>query len=209
MFIKIDINKLQVMEENEMKKQKIQNIFNLVLGILYILTTILGYYKNISYMSEYCFVSGIIIGLIFIFSFIHYINKKEFLPVWIYANCVVAAVIIFIATIVLKLRLEGAFWFIHIINPILLFTYWLLFCNHNEIKNQLIITTNLVFPLCYVVFAEVVFIITNKCPFPAELILVGNSWYVIIAYLFGIGIILLMLGYSLHFTNRFIKRLKK
>lgn len=186
------------------KKDKIQNIFNLFLGILYITTTILGYYKNITYMSEYCFISGIIIGLIFIISFIHYINKTKFLPEWIYENCVVATIIIFIATILLKLRLEGAFWFIHIINPILLFIYWLIFCNHNKVKSQLI-TTNLIFPLCYILFAKIIFIITNSCPFPAELILVGKPFHITILYLFGLGIIILILGYGLHFFNRFIK----
>lgn len=41
------------------KKDKIKNICNLILGMLFVLTTILGYYKDVSYMSEYCFISGI------------------------------------------------------------------------------------------------------------------------------------------------------
>lgn len=187
-------------------KYKIRNISNLILGILFISTTILGYYKDISYMSEYCFISGIIVGLILISSYIYYIKNKKYFPEWIYANCVVTTIVIFIATVIINLSLEGAFWFIHIINPILLFLYWVIFCNHNKIKNQLLVATNLIFPICYIVFAQVIFVITKKCPFPAELILVGNPWNIIICCIIVICLVFLSLGYGLHFTNKFINK---
>ena len=188
------------------KKDRIRNICNIILGILFISTTILGYYKDISYMSEYCFISGIIVGLILISSFIYYIKKGKYFPEWIYANCVVTTIVIFIATLIIKLSLEGAFWFIHIINPILLFLYWCIFCNHNKINNQLLISTNLIFPICYIIFAQAMFVVTNNCPFPAKIILVGNSWNVIIGYIIGICFVFLLLGYGLHFSNRFINK---
>jgi len=192
------------------RKDRIRNICSLVLGILFISTTVLGYYKDVSYMSEYCFISGIIAGLILISSFIYYIKKRKYFPEWIYADCVVITIVIFIATIIIRLSLDGAFWFIHIINPILLFLYWCIFCNHNKISNQLLISTNLIFPICYVIFAQVVFVMTNKCPFPASLILVGNSRYVIICYIVGVCLIFLLLGYGLHFGNKFInQRIRK
>lgn len=188
------------------KKDRIRNIFDLILGVLFISTTISGYYKDISYMSEYCFISGIIVGLILIGSSICYIRKRKHFPEWIYADCVVTIMVILIATLIIKLSLEGAFWFIHVINPILLFVYWCIFCNHSKINNPLLISTNLVFPLFYIIFAKVIFIMTNKCPFPAKLILVGNPWYVVICYIIGICFVFLLLGYGLHFSNRFINQ---
>lgn len=188
------------------KKDRIRNICDLILGVLFISTTISGYYKDISYMSEYCFISGIIVGLIFIGSFIFYIRKRKHFPEWIYADCVVTIMVILIATLIIKLSLEGAFWFIHVINPILLFVYWCIFCNHNKINNPLLISTNLVFPLFYIIFAKVIFTMTNKCPFPAKLILVGNPWYVVICYIIGICFVFLLLGYGLHFGNRLINQ---
>lgn len=188
------------------KKDRIRKICDLILGVLFILTTISGYYKDISYMSEYCFISGIIVGLILIGSFICYIRKRKYFPEWIYADCVVTIMVILIATLIIKLSLEGAFWFIHVINPILLFMYWCIFCNHSKINNPSLISTNLVFPLFYIIFAKVIFIMTNKCPFPAKLILVGNPWYVVIYYIIGICFVFLLLGYGLHFSNRFINQ---
>lgn len=190
------------------KKDKIRNICNLILGMLFVLTTILGYYKDVSYMSEYCFISGIIVGLILISSYVCNKNKICF-PEWIYANCVVTTIVIFIATIIVNLSLEGAFWFIHIINPVLLFLYWCIFCDHTKIKNQLLIATNLIYPICYIIFAQAIFSITKKCPFPAKLILVGNSWYIIAYYIIGICFVFLLLGYGLHFSNKFIRKILK
>lgn len=187
-------------------KDKIRNICDLTLGILFIITTILGYYKDISYMSEYCFISGIIVGIIFISSFIYYIKNKTHFPVWIYSNCMISTLIIFIATIIIRLNLDGAFWFIHIINPLLLFVYWCVFCDHTKVSNQLLIATNIIFPICYMLFAQLIFIITKKCPFPAKLILVGNPWYIVIGCIIGLCIVFLLLGYALHFINKYINR---
>lgn len=129
------------------KKDRIRKICDLILGVLFILTTISGYYKDISYMSEYCFISGIIVGLIFIGSFICYIRKRKYFPEWIYADCVVTIMVILLATLKIKLSLEGAFWFIHVINPILLFMYWCIFCNHSKINNPSLISTKFSFSI--------------------------------------------------------------
>lgn len=86
----------------------------------------------------------------------------------------------------------------------------MIFYNHNNIKKQSMVATNIIFPVCYLIFAKVILIITNKCPFPPKLILVGNPWWVIICYIIGICLGFLLLGYGLHFANRFInKKLKR
>lgn len=48
---------------------KIRKYIELVLSILFIISVILGYYKDVSHMSEYCFISGILVGVIFFVSF--------------------------------------------------------------------------------------------------------------------------------------------
>lgn len=69
------------------RKDRIRNICDLILGILFISTAISGYYKDISYVSEYCFISGIIVGLVLIGSFIYFIKNGRYIAEWIYANC--------------------------------------------------------------------------------------------------------------------------
>jgi hypothetical protein len=182
-------------------KEKIRNVYELVLGVLFIVSVIAGYYKDFSYMSEYCFISGITVGAIFLYSFFYTTYRKRKLPIWIYFDCMISIMIIFIATIAIGLNLEGAFWFIHIIDPILLFLYWCVFCNHRNIHNLKLIATDTIFPICYFIFAFVLWKTIGKCPFPASLIFVGNSLGVILLYVVGIVALFLAVGYTFHFLN--------
>lgn len=166
----------------------------------------MGYYKDVSHMSEYCFISGILVSIIFMISFVYRVCKKRALPTWLYFNCMISTIIIFIATIAIRLNLEGAFWFIHIINPLLLFCYWGIFCNHLEVRNHWIISTDLVFPISYFIFALVLYKTIGTCPFPANLILVDSS---LKQTVLGVGFIIalfLLLGYGFHILNRFFNR---
>ena len=73
---------------------------DVALSILFIVSTILGYYKDISHMSEYCFVSGIVVGIIFFVSFLRQKLQDRLLPAWIYLACLVDIFIILIAFII-------------------------------------------------------------------------------------------------------------
>ena len=44
---------------------KIRKYIDLTLSILFVLSVISGYYKDISHMSEYCFISGLLVGITF------------------------------------------------------------------------------------------------------------------------------------------------
>lgn len=54
---------------------KIRKYIDLALSVLFISTAILGYYKDVSHMSEYCFISGILVGIIFFYP--SYGNKNK------------------------------------------------------------------------------------------------------------------------------------
>lgn len=187
------------------KKDAIQNVCNLALALLFLASTIVGYLPAPDCLGEYCFVSGMLIGLLFFASFIYFVRTKKHFAPWLYADCVVVTFVIFVATPMLKLQLQGAFWFIHIINPVLLFTYWVLFCNHNSVKSKSVIATAAVFPLCYVLFSKIMLIITGNCPFPARLILVGVPFGFTICAIIAVCAVYLILGYALHFANKALK----
>ncbi len=186
---------------------KIRKYIDLALSILFILSVILGYYKDFSHMSEYCFISGLLVGITFFISYLHQQKREKPLNVCIYLACMVDIFVIFIATVSIGLNLDGAFWFIHIINPIILMIYWFVFCDQ-RIMNWKGSLSVVVFPLLYMLFAYVLFKISGSCPFPASLIFMDYTGFIPVAILVVLAIILWVLGYILHMLNKLIRRNK-
>ncbi len=186
---------------------KIRKYIDLALSILFILSVILGYYKDVSYMSEYCFISGLLVGITFFISYLHQQKHEKPLNACIYLACMVDIFIIFIATVSIGLNLDGAFWFIHIINPIILVIYWFVFCDQ-RIMNWKGTLSVVLFPLLYMLFAFVLFKISGSCPFPASLIFMDYTGLIPLVILVVLAIILWVLGYILHMLNKFIRRNK-
>lgn len=187
---------------------KIRKYIDLAISILFILSVILGYYKHLSHMSEYCFISGLLVGITFIISYLYQQKCEKPLNACIYLACVVDIFVIFIATVSIGLNLDGAFWFIHIINPIILMIYWFVFCDQ-RIMNWKGSLSVVVFPLLYMLFAYVLFKISGSCPFPASLIFMDYTGFIPVAILVVLAIILWVLGYILHMLNKLIRRNKK
>lgn len=184
---------------------KIRKYIDLLLSIVLIISVILGYYKNIEYMSEYCFVSGLLVGVTFFISFLRQYKHNKPLHTCIYLACTVDIFIIFIATIAFGLNLNGAFWFIHIINPIILVIYFHTFCDQ-RIMNWKSIFGVLLFPVLYMLFAFVLFKTSGSCPFPASLIFIDYSGFMSLLILVVLGIMLWVLGYIFHMLSKIVRR---
>lgn len=183
---------------------KIRKYVDLALSVLFISSVILGYCKDVSHMSEYCFISGMLVGITFCVSFFKQQKNGEPLKPCIYLACLVDVCVIFIATVAIGLNLEGAFWFIHIINPIVIAVYWFLFCDQRTMNWKGTFSV-LVFPLIYMIFAFFLFMINGSCPFPASLIFMDYSGFVPLVILFALAVILWALGYILHMFNKLIR----
>jgi len=191
-------------------KETIKSILALFLGILFIVAVGIGYGKDVAYMGEYCFISGLFAGIVLITSAIFGFNRKTNFPQWVILACVTDILVILLATIILHLNLEGAFWFIHIINPSLLLIYWFFFynCRKNLKLKQAAVTV--IFPLVYLVFAFGLWKATGTCPFPASIMFIDQRVETIILYLLGLILLLVGLGYSVWMINYGIcKRYKK
>ena len=184
---------------------KIRKYTDLTLSILFILSVILGYYKDVSHMNEYCFISGLLVGITFFLSYLHQQKHEKPLNACIYLACVADIFIIFIATVSIGLNLDGAFWFIHIINPIILVIYWFVFCGQ-RFMNWKGTFSVVLFPLLYILFAFVLFKISGNCPFPASLIFMDDSGFIPLVMIAVLAIILWVLGWILHMLNRFIRK---
>lgn len=183
----------------------IRRYIDLALGFLFILSVILGYYKDVSHMSEYCFVSGLLAGVMFFASSFSQQRDGRPLNTCIYLSCMTDIFIIFIATVSIGLNLDGAFWFIHIINPILLVIYWFLFCDQRTVELKSTVSV-VVFPLLYMLFAFVLFKMSGSCPFPASLIFMDHSGSVSLVLLAVLAVILWGLGCILHMLNRSVRK---
>ena len=186
---------------------KIRKYTDLFLSILFITSIILGYYKDISHMTEYCFISGMLVGIIFFISFLRQQKQDKSLPACVYLACFVDIFAIFIATIAIGLNLEVAFWFIHIINPIAIAFYWFIFCDPRSMERKGTFFV-VVFPLLYILFAFILFKISGNCPFPASLIFMDYSGMVPLIIIIVLATILWGLGYILHMFNKLIRKNK-
>ena len=190
-----------------MKKAKI--IFGIVLGVSFIVSVFVGYGKDIAFMGEYCFISGLMVGVVLVLSASFELNDKSSFTEWVFLACVTDIIVILIATLLMGLNLQGAFWFIHIINPGLLLVYWLLFYSCKSIAKTWQIIGVLVFPLAYMAFAFFLWKAIGNCPFPASLIFVDQTIGAVILYILGMSILLLGLGYGLCFLNKLARRMCK
>lgn len=185
-------------------KSKIDNISNLLIGILCIITVIAGYYKDITHMSQWCFISGMVVGCIFIFAFFYGRIKHNKIPAILYLDSMIVLFLILIATVFIRLNLEGAFWFIHIINPMVVLAYFFVFCDCLTIKKPKLVLTSLIFPLAYIIFAFCLWKVSGNCPFPANLILKWDTPLIPLGLIVLLSLIILALGYAMFYLNRFI-----
>lgn len=182
---------------------KIRKYIDLFLSILFVVSSILGYYKDISHMSEYCFISGMVVGIIFFASFLRQQKQDKALATCVYLACFVDIFVIFIATVAIGLNLEGAFWFIHIINPIAIAFYWFIFCDQRSMNWKGTFSV-IGYPLLYMLFAFILFKVSGKCPFPASLIFMDYGGIVSFIIIIALAIILWVLGYIFHMLNKLI-----
>ena len=184
-------------------KDKIRSIFDLCLGLLILIATVCAYFGHWDNLGEYCCISGITTGTIFTASFFYRRKSGKFFPEWIYINCSVATIIILIATIGLGLNLNGAFIFIHIIDPLLMFLYWAIFCEHESRIRTL--PTVLVFPVVYTLLSGTILMITGDCPFPASLVLTGHTPVVTALLVIAVYALLLLVA-SVYYYGAWLKR---
>ena len=144
-----------------------------------------------------------VVGIFLIISFFYRLFKKKSLPTFLYFDCMINIIVIFFATIAIGLNLEGAFWFIHIINPVLLFFYWCIFCNHSSNCRNLTIMTDIAFPVLYFIYTFVMWKTISIKPFPVNLIFQNTLLQTILSAGF-ILLLFIILGYVFHFINKII-----
>lgn len=182
---------------------KPKRITDLFLGMLYLVSTAAAYLPAISFgepihLAEWCCITGILGGVFFIFS------TFRKLPEILHLDMTLALILIFIATVAIRLNLEGAFWFIHLFGPIFVLTRFFLFCDCRKIQRTGLVLTCLIIPLAYILFAFLLLKTAGECPFPASMILKWDKAWIPWAIIAGLCMLLLGIGYGFFYLNKFL-----
>lgn len=178
----------------------VKNIIKIIAGIFIASTAILGYYGIVILMYELTFISNITAGIVLIADGVMGLTLKKNIPALIY-QMVLPCIITVFSTCLFALvgfftfNFEGAFFFLHIINPpVFLLLY--LFCVESNIESKgdhlkntflspLMITGYLIFD--FIRFFIVGFLVYGLIPAeivtPVSAVLIGIVFYFLMALL--------------------------
>ena len=191
-------------------KNKFGNIFAIFIGILYIAAIIWGYYqaipmKNYIYLAEWCFISGVAGGLFYTFTFFYQQIKRKKVSQILFLDITVILELIFIATITIQLNLGGAFWYLHVIGPLLVLIHFLFFCDCREIGKPILIFTSIIFPIGYIIFIAIIYALCGDAPFPVNMIFEQNSVGIELGMITGLSVLILLITFLFYVGNRWVQ----
>lgn len=116
-------------------------------------TTLSSYRFNFEYAYELTFLGNFLAGLFLLIVGFFWLFKKQ-VPEILFLNLTMLLLITFgvCMAFVADFNFEGGFLFLHIINPLLMLAFYLVFSNQSKTKWQYIFTV-FVLPLIYLIFA--------------------------------------------------------
>lgn len=116
------------------------NIIKIVLGVIFIVTVLIGYIPQPQYLVEMTCISNTFAGILFIADGILGMKSKKAIPSIAYLFLYIALIVVFTVcmgslTGIYHMNFRGAFFFLHVTNPIAFFIMY--FCTVNE-RNEAI-----------------------------------------------------------------------
>ena len=136
--------------------KKVIAVFEIVLGILMPVMAIIGYFPEPELVVEFSCLSNVVTGIWLIIDGILKLKGKE-LPVRIFGNACVGLFVVFAIcmgslTGAYKMNFKGAFMFLHVISPILVMLFYIIFCDDSKGKVIFKLLLNPVFLMIYFLF---------------------------------------------------------
>lgn len=179
-----------------------------------VVSVLIGYIPQPEYLVELTFVSNTLGGLLLLVDGTLNIAKKKNLPNSFYLNVAVSILMVFLVcmgslTGVYRFNFKGAFFFMHIINPIAFIVCYMLFANEQGRKIRFVLTA----PIMIIVYFLFDYI---RCQFTGEFVYGFvepeelTFFYAIITGLV-MYIFMYLLGLGLFAVNRLVhkKQLKR
>lgn len=147
--------------QKEKKVVSIKYCFMLAVGLLFCVTVCMAYLpyftKNGVHELELTFLSNLITGLLFLSGGMYGFILKKDLPQWLYTDSVILLQIVFFICMAFmnEFHFGGAWFFLHIVNPVLA-TLVLFFCMPcKRMPNTKIFLSALVFPTVYFAYVMI------------------------------------------------------
>ena len=178
---------------------------DIVLSCVFLGAAIVRYIGCWDKCVEMTFMSNAATGIVLLFGGVYALIFERDIPHFLYLDCAVLMSSVIIACSIfepLKL-IAGLSVFPHLVNPIALFTYYLVFCDGRNCKIAYV-PTALVFPTVYYVFMVLFGVLGSRAVYPqfdpniisvSNLLLVGVA---AMAGLFVVGVVLLIGNKALH-----------
>ncbi|MDE6200754.1 MAG: hypothetical protein K2M47_02580 [Clostridiales bacterium] len=187
---------------NNIKRKAFANI---VLSFLFLGTVIVRYIGCWDKCVEMTFMSNAATGVVLLIGGVYALIFKRDIPHFLYLDCAVLMSSVVIACSIFEptFLVVGFAIIPHLVNPIVIFVYYLKFCNGRNCKVPHVLTA-LVFPTAYYVFMVLFGVLGSHAVYPQfdpniisvlNLSLVGASALV---GLFVVGVVLLIGNKALH-----------
>lgn len=186
----------------------VKNIAKIMMGLLMLAVVFIGYIPQPEYLIELTCVSNTLGGLLLLTDSIFSITKRKNCPNSFYLNITVSLLVVYFVCIgsltgAYKFNFSGAFFFMHVINPIAFLIYYMLFVNEHDRKIKFVLTAPTM-TMMYLLFDYIRYKFTGEFVYgfikPEELTLDRAiiAAIVIYALLYLFGLFLFMLNRLVH-----------
>ena len=178
---------------------------SIALGILFCGSVLIGYMPIPEYTLELTCISNLCIGILLLFTGINTTKKKIKIPSVIYHMWLVTILLVCIISCVGHFNFHGAFFFLHLVNPLLFLIYYLVFIDDTKRSKQILLTP---FPvLFYLIFDYIVGKLRGR--FIYGIFEVKETDFAsLLLILCGVCLSLLVIAVITQYINQKLKRLK-
>lgn len=186
---------------------KLQAIIKMGIGFVILFSVIGGYFAIPEHMNEYTFLSNTTESLILIFAGILLLSKQKQIPTFI-DLCMVILAFIMLGICITNYKIfgfDGAFLFLHVLNPILLLLHWVFVTEKGKIENRIHVLSVLILPAMYMIFLFIFGHITNNYIYPVFDINKLGIFNVVI-FVLMVGVIFLGVAYILYLIDKKMSR---
>ena len=127
-------------------KNKVQGVVSIVMSMIFLISVAVGYFPMPQYVVELTFMSNLCTGIMLFVSGIALLRNKKNVSVLAVRSATVTLMLVFLTCMgslsgKYSMNFKGAFFVLHVITPLLILAYYLIFVNEKtEKKNTLLLT---------------------------------------------------------------------